>query len=195
MKKLFILQFISIFAIFTNSWLCEASSAPNPVLDITGKILRTEKTYFIVPINSEKYGGVAVETIGNNNTCQLSVIQKRYVEPHGHGLELIPVDTKKGVIRVSTDLNVAIYSTYDCLHSTMWQLEKYDGGRYFINVGPKVRRNNWFRIEKYGQGYKFVYCKVICKDVGVVMVNGQRRLGLNGAPLVFNFKKEILEGR
>ncbi|KAK4721251.1 hypothetical protein R3W88_011484 [Solanum pinnatisectum] len=169
MKKLFLLQFLSIFAIFTNSWLCEASSAPNPVLDITGKILRTKKHI-------------------------LYVIQKCYVEPHGHGLELIPVDKKKGVICVSTDLNVAIYSTYDCLHLTMWQLEKYDGGRYFISVGPKVRRNNWFRIEKFGQGYKFVYCKVICKDVGVVMVNGQRRLGLNGAPLVFNFKKKILEG-
>ena len=143
---------------------------------------------------AKKYGGVAVETIGNNEACQLTVIPKRYVEPHGHGLELIPMDKKKGVIRVSTDLNVAIYSTYDCRNSTMWQLEKYDGGRYFINVGPKARRN-WFRIEKYEHGYKFVYCKGICKDVGVVMVNGQRRLGLNGAPLVFNFEKEILFGR
>ncbi|XP_055831932.1 miraculin-like [Solanum dulcamara] len=194
MKKIFVLLFLSIFAIFTNSWLCEASSSPDPVLDINGKILRTEKTYFIVPVNGEKYGGVAVENMGNNETCQLNVIPKRYVEPHGHGLELIPVDKKKGVIRVSTDLNIAIYSTYDCLHSTMWHLEKYDGRRYFINVGPKSRRN-WFKIEKYGRGYKFVYCKVICKDVGVVMVNGQRRLGLNDVPLVFNFKKEILEGR
>ncbi|PHU15537.1 hypothetical protein BC332_16742 [Capsicum chinense] len=198
MKKIFLLVlfFSFYFAIFTSSWLSEASSLPGPIRDTDGKLLRTEKTYFIVPVNGEKYGGVAVETI-DNEACQLSVIPKRYVEPHGHGLELIPVDKKKGVVRVSTDLNVAIYSTYDCLNSTMWQLEKYDDskrGKFFINVGPKSRRN-WFRIEKYGRGYKFVYCKVVCKDVGVRMVNGQMRLGLNNVPLVFNFKKEILIGR
>ncbi|XP_059302044.1 kunitz trypsin inhibitor 5-like [Lycium ferocissimum] len=166
-----------------------------PVLDINGKILRTEKTYFIIPINGEKYGALAVENI-DNETCQLRVLQKNYVEPHA--LEFIPIDKKKGVIRVLIrvcDLN--------CLPSIMWQLEKYDSkkGKYFINVGPKSTRN-WFKIEKYGQGYKFVYCppvcnncKVICKDIGVRMVKGVRRLALSDVPLVFNFKKEILIGR
>ncbi|KAK4370773.1 hypothetical protein RND71_010248 [Anisodus tanguticus] len=194
MKKVILLLHFSIFfAIFTNSWLCEASSAPEPVLDINGKILRTEKTYFIIPVNSEKYGVVAVENIGND-TCQLRVMQKDYVEPHA--LEFIPIDKKKGVIRVSTDLNIAIYSSYYCLPSIMWQLEKYDSkkGKYYINVGPKSKKN-WFKIEKYGRGYKFVYCNVICKDVGIRMINGVRRLALIDVPLVFNFKKEILIGR
>ncbi|MCD9642173.1 hypothetical protein HAX54_028856 [Datura stramonium] len=91
--------------------------------------------------------------------------------------------------------------------STVWQLENYDSktGKYFIkdggvegNPGTETIRN-WFKIEKHGKyGYKFVYCpsvcpycKVICKDVGVYMVNGQRRLALSNVPLVFNFKKEF----
>ncbi|KAK6791357.1 hypothetical protein RDI58_010438 [Solanum bulbocastanum] len=71
MKKLFPLQSLSIFAIFTNSWLCEASSAPNPVLDITGKIVRTKETYFIVPINGKKYGGnlVSYKNVTLNHTA------------------------------------------------------------------------------------------------------------------------------
>ncbi|KAF3640018.1 Miraculin [Capsicum annuum] len=202
MKKNILL--ILLLAIFTNSWLSKASSAPEPVLDINGKILRTHTMYYIVPLNREN-GGLAVETIGNE-TCQLGVVEEKYDE-NGNILEFIPVDKKKGVIRVSTDLNVAIFSAYECRQSTVWKLEEYDPstGKYFVNVGgvdgnpgPQTIRN-WFKIEKYGHGYKFVYCpfsvcsycKVICKDVGVDMVNGQRRLVLSDVPFVFNFKRQF----
>ncbi|KAK4370772.1 hypothetical protein RND71_010247 [Anisodus tanguticus] len=198
MKKLFLLLVLSMIAISTNS-----ERAPEPVLDINGEILRIHTMYYIVPINRTN-GGLAVKTIGNE-TCQLGIIEEKYDE-NGDFLEFIPVDKKKGVIRVSTDLNVAILSNYECRQSTVWQLETYDSKtwKYFINVGgidgnpgPQTIRN-WFKIEKYGRGYKFVYCpsvcsycKVICKDVGVYIINGQRRLALSNVPLVFNFKKEF----
>ncbi|KAG5602525.1 hypothetical protein H5410_033895 [Solanum commersonii] len=218
------LLLILLLVTFSNSWLSEASSAPEPVLDINGKILRTHTTYYIVPTNREN-GGLSVETIGNE-TCQLGVHVRmssinavwqleecdpstgKYfvnvggvdgnpgsktirnwfkIEKYGHGYKFVycpsvctyckVICKDVGVYMINEQNRLALSDvplvTYDCRHSTMWQLEKYDGGRSFINVGPKVRRNNWFRIEKYGQGYKFVYCKVICKDVGVVMVNGR----------------------
>ncbi|XP_015164232.1 miraculin-like [Solanum tuberosum] len=166
MKNLLLILLLSTFI---NSWLSEASSAPEPVLDINGKILRTHTTYYIVPTNREN-GGLSVETIGNE-TCQLGVVKEKY-DKNGAILEFIPVDKKKG--------------------------------KYFVNVGG-VDGNpgsktiwNWFKIEKYGHGYKFVYCpsvctycKVICKDVGVYMINEQNRLALNDVPLVFNFKREF----
>ncbi|XP_055831952.1 miraculin-like [Solanum dulcamara] len=197
------LLLILLLATFTNSWLCEASSLPEPVLDLNGKILRTHTMYYIVPINRVN-GGLAVETIGNE-TCQLGVVKEKY-DKNGDFLEFIPLGKKKGVIRVLTDLNVAIFSNYECRQSTVWQLEKYDPStrKYFVNVGgvdgnpgPQTIRN-WFKIDKYGHGYKFVYCpsvctycKVICKDVGVYMLNGQNRLALNDVPFVFNFKREF----
>ncbi|KAK6787792.1 hypothetical protein RDI58_016317 [Solanum bulbocastanum] len=200
MKNLLLILLLSTFI---SSWLSEASSAPEPVLDINGKFLRTHTTYYIVPTNREN-GGLSVKTIGNE-TCQLGVVKEKY-DKNGDILEFIPVDKKKGIIRVSTDLNVAIFSTYECRQSTVWQLEEYDPstGKYFVNVGgvdgnpgSKTIRN-WFKIEKYGHGYKFVYCpsvctycKVICKNVGVFMINEQNRLALNDVPLVFNFKREF----
>ncbi|XP_055831501.1 kunitz trypsin inhibitor 5-like [Solanum dulcamara] len=201
MNKVLILLLLSVFSMFTSS---NCTPESDPILDINGKILRTHTTYFVVPVN-HKYGGISLETTGNEK-CQLGIVQEIY-DVHGGAVALFPVNPKKGIIRVSTDLNVAIFSTHGCGdQSTVWQLETYDSktGKYFIkdrgvegNPGPKTIRN-WFKIEKYEQGYKFVYCpsvctycKVICKDVGVYMVNGQRRLALSNVPLVFNFKKEF----
>ncbi|KAH0659426.1 hypothetical protein KY289_028174 [Solanum tuberosum] len=200
MNKVLLLLLLFVFAIFTSS---NSAPEPNPILDINGKILQTHTTYFVVPVN-HKYGGISLETTGNEK-CQLGVVQEIY-DVHGGSVALLPLNPKEGVIRVSTDLNIAIFSTHGCGdQSTVWQLETYDSktGKYFIkdggvegNPGPKTIRN-WFKIEKYGHGYKFVYCpsvcskcKVICKDVGVYMKNGQRRLALSNVPLVFNFKKE-----
>ena len=57
------------------------------------------------------------------------------------------------------------------------------------NLGPKTL-SNWFKIEKYENDYKFLfcptvfnYCKVICRDVGIFIKifikNGTRRLALS----------------
>ncbi|XP_059300049.1 miraculin-like [Lycium ferocissimum] len=201
MKAALLLLLLSVITTFANS---APSLEPEPVLDINGKILRTHTTYFVVPVKHGKYEGISLESTGNEK-CQLGVVQQLY-GGHGSPVALFPVNPKKGVIRVSTDLNIAMFSTHECDQSTVWQLENYDSktGKYFIkdggvegNPGPQTIRN-WFKIEKHGRSYKFVYCpsvcsycKVICKDVGVYMVNGQRRLALSDVPLVFNFRKEV----
>ncbi|XP_006347486.1 miraculin-like [Solanum tuberosum] len=102
MNKVLILVLLYVVAIFTSS-----NSAPesDPILDINGKILRTHTTYLVVPVN-HKYGGISLETTGNEK-CQLGVVQEIY-NVHGGSVALFPLNPKKGVIRVSTDLNIAI---------------------------------------------------------------------------------------
>ncbi|WMV35500.1 hypothetical protein MTR67_028885 [Solanum verrucosum] len=102
MNKVLILVLLCAVAIFTSS-----NSAPesDPILDINGKILRTQTTYLVVPVN-HKYGGISLETIGNEK-CQLGEVEEIY-NVHGSSVALFPLNPKKGVIRVSTDLNIAI---------------------------------------------------------------------------------------
>ena len=56
--------------------------------------------------------------------------------------------------------------------------------------------DNWFKIEKYQDDYKIVFCpavcnfcKVMCRDVGVFVQDGMRRLVLSDVPLKVMFKK------
>ncbi|KAK4719578.1 hypothetical protein R3W88_017916 [Solanum pinnatisectum] len=99
MNKVSLLILLCVFAIFTSS---NSASESDTILDINGKILRTHTTYFLVPVN-HKYGGISLETTGNEK-CQLGVVQEIY-NVHGGSVALFPL---KGVIRVSTDLNIAI---------------------------------------------------------------------------------------
>ncbi|KAK6787789.1 hypothetical protein RDI58_016314 [Solanum bulbocastanum] len=102
MNKVSLFILLYVFAIFTSS---NSASESDMILDINGKILRTHTTYFLVPVN-HKYGGISLETTGNEK-WQLGVIQEIY-NLHGGSMALFPLNPKKGVIRVSTDLNIAI---------------------------------------------------------------------------------------
>jgi hypothetical protein len=95
-----------------------------------------------------------------------------------------PVNPKKDVIRVSTDLNIKFSS-----HGTI--SDSFTGWETI---------NNWFKIEKYGDAYKLVYCpsvvqsfKHLCnKDVGVfVDEKGNKRLALSDVPLKVKFQQAL----
>ncbi|GKB96369.1 miraculin-like protein [Tanacetum coccineum] len=111
---------------------------------------------------------------------------------------------KKGVIRLSTDVNIKFFGSTTCHESNVWKF-KYDKNikQYAVmmggvegNPGPDTL-DNWFKIEKTKDGYKFVYCpsvcstcKVKCKDLGIVLgVNGMRRLAVSKDPLSVIFYK------
>ena len=122
------------------------------------------------------------------------------------GLPLIftPVNPKKGVVRVSTDLNIKFSASTICVESTVWKFE-YDEilGQYFIYDGAvegnpgRETVDNWFKIENFDdKDYKLVFCptvckfcKVICKNVGFFVQGGTRRLALSDVPLRIMFKK------
>ena len=114
-----------------------------------------------------------------------------------------PVNAKKGVVRVSTDLN--IYFSYDsvCPESTVWKLGDYDysTGQWIVTTGGVVGNPsretiaNWFKIEKYEDGYKMVYCPSACNDcyypcsdIGIYEDQYGKRLALSSVPYKVQFQ-------
>lgn len=181
-------------------------ATPDPVLDTAGKILRTGVDYYILPVVRGRGGGLTLAPT-RNKTCPLDVVQELHEVDNGLPLSFTPVNVKKGVIRESTDMNIKFSAASICVQSTVWKLAQYDElrGQYVVTSGgvegnPGIKTiSNWFKIEKYGDDYKLVfcptvcnYCKVICKDVGIFIENGRRILGLtlgDVVPLKVMFKK------
>ncbi|KAF5934208.1 hypothetical protein HYC85_030379 [Camellia sinensis] len=199
--------FLSIFILSTFSsnliFLSTASSAPSPVRDIEGKEVRVGIDYYILPVFRGKGGGLTLAS--TTQRCPLDVVQARQEVDHGLPLTFSPVNPKKGVVRVSTDLNIKFSAATICVQSTVWRLANYDEStrQYFVttggvegNPGPETV-SNWFKIEKFNDDYKLVFCpgvcdvcKVICRDVGIYIdEHGTRRLALSDVPFKVMFKK------
>ncbi|XP_057751938.1 miraculin-like [Arachis stenosperma] len=185
------------------SW--DGDSASEPVLDITGKNLRTGIDYLVLPsINNNSNGGGGVGLAlasARNRTCPFDVVDSYRAMP----LKFAPSDSKDGVIRVSTDLNIKFSAATTCVQSTVWKLDQFDGSRglYFVTTGGvegnpgRETVSNWFEIQKYGSNYKLLfcpkvckYCKVMCRDLGIfVDGDGNRHLALSDMPFGVRFRK------
>ncbi|KAK2979635.1 hypothetical protein RJ640_023563 [Escallonia rubra] len=177
-----------------------ADAAPNAVLDTAGKKLRTGVDYYILPVVRGRGGGLTLART-RNETCPLDVVQEQHEVDHGIPLVFAPVDTKKGVIRVSTDHNIKFSGATIRVQSTVWKLNSYNGQHVVTTGGVEGNPgretiDNWFKIEKYEDNYKLVfcptvcnYCKVICKGVGILIQNGRRQLTLSDVPFKVMFKK------
>ncbi|OVA10728.1 Proteinase inhibitor I3 [Macleaya cordata] len=196
---LFLLSlFFFTFATKTSS-VSAADTEPEAVRDITGKILRTGADYYMLSVVRGAGGGGV--TLGNNRNgtfCLLDVVQEPLDILKGTPVTFTPVDPKKGVIRVSTDLNIefSVAATI-CMRSLVWQLADFDEStrQYFIttrgvkgNPGNETL-SNWFKIERTTTDqywYKLVFCptvcdlcKPICKDIGIYVDKDRaRRLAL-----------------
>lgn len=194
MRNTSLLLFSLLLAIYAaNFHLC--SAAPEPVVVGTEK-LRARVSYHIVEsdINGNMIGGHGIYSFLRDDTTPFPPIE---VIEGSLGLPVFfsPVNPKKSVLRVSTDLNVIFWDT-----TNVWKIHK-ENGQYFVttggiigNPGPKTF-SNWFKLEKYGNAYKFMYCpsvcrscKFICKDVGVFVKDGKRLLALtDDQPLLVTF--------
>lgn len=193
-----------LLAISSNSFFSSAAEAPPEVVDIDGKILRTGIDYYILPVVRGRGGGLTMDSIGNK-TCPLdAVVQEQEEVKQGLPLTFTPFNPKKGVIRESTDLNIIFSANSICVQTTQWKLDNFDEttGKYFITLGGNQGNpgretiSNWFKIEKFERDYKLVYCptvcdfcKVICKDIGIFIQDGVRRLALSDDPFKVMFKK------
>ncbi|CAA2941630.1 kunitz trypsin inhibitor 2-like [Olea europaea subsp. europaea] len=200
-----------LLSILASSLFCEATKTPEPVLDNSGKPLRADSDYYILPVSSQGSGGL--DLVNSDKTCPLQVVQ-RGDDKSGIPVQFFPVNLKKGVIRVSTDLNIMFKDKWSdkykkCPESSIWKLDNYDPydplkREYFIMTGGVVGKpgpetlGSWFKIEKIEKsgGYKLVYCpsvcphcKVVCKDVGIYVQNGHKRLALSNIPMKVTFKK------
>jgi len=127
---------IFLFAITTKPWLGAADSAPDPVLDLDGKKVRTVADYYILPVIRGRGGGLGLASTGSK-TCPLHVVQERQEVSEGLPLTFSPVNQKKGVVRVSTYLNINFSASTICVQSTVWNLDKFVDSirQWFVTTG------------------------------------------------------------
>ncbi|KAH9781032.1 Kunitz trypsin inhibitor 5 [Citrus sinensis] len=180
------------------------NASPDPVLDIAGKQLRAGSKYYILPVTKGRGVGLTLAGRSNNKTCPLDVVQEQHSFRNGLPVTFSPVNPKKGVVRESTDLNIKFDAATSCAQSTVWKLDNFDTafGQWLVttggvegNPGPRTMRN-WFKIEKFYGDYKLVFCpsvcnfcRGLCRDVGIFINGGVRRLALSDVPLKVVFKK------
>ncbi|KAM3374524.1 kunitz trypsin inhibitor 5 [Capsicum galapagoense] len=184
--------------------LSSSSASTAPVLDINGDKVQAGPNYFILPVIRGRGGGLYPSNVKQTNTCPRDIIQEANEVQQGLPVVFTRVDAKKGVVRVSTDVNVRFYTPTICARETIWKIGEYDDKlkQYFVVTGGvegnpgRETVGNWFKIEKFGSDYKFVYCpsvckfcKVICKDVGIFNMDGVRFLALSDTPFKVMFKK------
>ncbi|KAL5081238.1 hypothetical protein RYX36_009659 [Vicia faba] len=208
-----ILAILLLYALSSQPLLGSAKASPDEVLDTLGKKLRADANYYIIPAKPfticgfvscfNTSGSVALEVTGES--CPLDVV----VVKHNSGLSLrfTPVNNKKGVIRVSTDLNIMFSNeAYDsrCPHDYLvWKIDPFSKEETFVITGGVLGNpdsqtiGNWFKIEKYDDAYKLVYCpnvcpscKHVCKDIGYyVYKTREMRLALTNVPFKVKFQK------
>ncbi|KAK1419563.1 hypothetical protein QVD17_28753 [Tagetes erecta] len=191
----------TIIILFSSlAFILLGNSAPAPVLDFEGNNIRAGKRYYILPtLEKEEYGGLDLKV--GKKPCS-DGISRSSADDNGLSLTVNPVNNKKGLITVSTDVNLKFTDSTGCNESNVWKLiyEK-TMKRYAIVLGG-VEGNpgqntlyNWFKIAKAKNGYKFVFCptvcskcKVKCSDIGFVTdKDGVPRLAFSNDPYVFNF--------
>ncbi|KAA8518072.1 hypothetical protein F0562_015546 [Nyssa sinensis] len=145
---------------------------PDPVLDIAGKKLRTGPgvEYYILPVIRGSGGGLTLASSRTrNHSCPLDVVQEKHEVDNGLPLTFSPVNPKKGVVEVSTDLNVKFSGATICVQSTVWKLDLDESiGQYIVTTGgvegnpSRETISNWFKIEILGDDYKLVFCPTVC---------------------------------
>ncbi|KAJ0550512.1 putative proteinase inhibitor I3, Kunitz legume, kunitz inhibitor STI-like superfamily [Helianthus annuus] len=190
-----------LLLLFSTISLSFGQGSPDPVRDIDGNLLRTGTEYYILPVFRGMGGGLTLAPT-RNESCPLDVVQENQEVDSGLPLTFTPVDPKKGVIRESTDLNIIFSASSICLQSNVWMIEEYEGqlivSAHGVSGNPgQETLSNWFKIEKYEDDYKLVFCPTVCDfcrpvcgDIGVTITeNGIRRLVISDVPFKVMFRK------
>ncbi|KAK9059470.1 hypothetical protein SSX86_020172 [Deinandra increscens subsp. villosa] len=190
----FTLIFISIFSL---------SSGQSPVLDTDRNPLVTGRPYYILPATSGNGGGMNLSPTTFNQTCPLDVTQENNEQENGLPLNfLLAIPNKGGVVLSSADINIEFSGAMTCGKPAVWQVESVNGQRvvssrgHVGNPGPDTI-SNWFKIEKYENDYKIVFCPSVCNtckpacgDIGSTQAkDGRISLLLSNNPLAVKFKK------
>ncbi|KAI3748565.1 hypothetical protein L6452_11725 [Arctium lappa] len=195
MKTLLFLLFSTLIS------LSFGQESPDPVRDIEGNLVRSGTDYYILPVFRGRGGGLTLAST-RNESCPLDVVQEGFELELGLPLTFTPVNPKKGVIRESTDLNIIFSASTTCIQSNVWNLEEYEGqlivSAHGVSGNPgRETISNWFKIAKYENDYKLVFCptvcnfcKPVCGDLGIkIAENGSRRLAISVVPFKIQFRK------
>ncbi|CAJ2667139.1 unnamed protein product [Trifolium pratense] len=208
-------KMLALLLLFTSSQplLGSTEASPDQVLDTLGKNLRSDANYYIIPAKPFTIcgfvscfnisGGITLETTGES--CPLDVVVVK--QNLGLPLRFTPVNNKKGVIRFSTDLNIMFaHDAYDsrCPHNSLvWKIDLFSKEETLITTDGVLGNpgshtiDNWFKIEKYEDAYKLVYCpnvcpscNHVCKDIGIyVDKTREMHLALIDVPFKVKFQR------
>ncbi|XP_076917995.1 miraculin-like [Bidens hawaiensis] len=184
--KTFIL-FISLAILF----IFKANSTP--VLDVKGKYLRTGVKYYArTAITDDYIGGLSLVKV-RNKSCP-GVVGQAIGNVNGRVLTFTPLNPKKGVIHEYTDVNIKFSGSTSCHESNVWKLKYHKAMKKYTvmvggvegNPGPETL-DNWFKLQKVKDGYKFVFCPSVCSrcKVKCMDINVWDMYDL-GRPLVFS---------
>ncbi|KAI3705219.1 hypothetical protein L1987_75453 [Smallanthus sonchifolius] len=141
-----------------------------------------------------------------NQTCPLDVAQENNEQRNGIPMNfLLAIPNRAGVIRSSADLNIRFSGATTCGKPAVWRVKNVNGQRVVSSRGVVGNPggetiSNWFKIEKYENDYKIVFCPGVCNscrpacgDVGTTIAkNGRRSLLLSSGPLKVKFKKAVI---
>ncbi|OMO78032.1 Proteinase inhibitor I3, Kunitz legume [Corchorus capsularis] len=176
----------------------------DPVLDISGQELQKGTDYYILPVIRGSGGGLTLGSTGDE-PCPLDVVQEPLEVSNGTPLTFLPV-TNEGVVRELTDLNIKFSDSIFtiCIQPTVWTLHTDESTQKLTVTTGGVEGNpgqdtlsNWFRIEKYQDDYKLVFCpgvcdicRPVCGDLGIFIDHaGNRRLAIRDEPFKVMFKR------
>ncbi|MCH81067.1 miraculin-like [Trifolium medium] len=190
------LVLLLLLALSSQPLLGSAKPSLDQVLDISGKKLRLDADYYIIPAN----GAGNIDVVSTDESCPLHIV----IAKHSQGLPL-RIAPVKGVIRVSTDLNIMLANSDSRCpnYSIVWKIDPFSKEETFLTTGGILGHagsnsiHSWFKIEKYDDDYKLVYCpnvcpscKHVCKDVGYYRYkNMEMRLALTNVPFKVKFQE------
>ncbi|XP_057443443.1 miraculin-like [Lotus japonicus] len=198
--KITFLALVLLFALSTKASRLEAAGpTPKEVFDTSGKKLRAGAQYYIVPASPDVGGG-----LGLNRTRKACPLDAVAVDGN-RGLPLVftPVNPKKGVVRVDTDLNIYFATETSCPQSNVWKVDYFDSAteQLFVTTGgvlgdPGLETiRNWFKIETYEDAYKLNYCPSVCYgcyhqclDIGIYEDQYGKRLVVDDFPFKVRFQ-------
>ncbi|CAN4085386.1 unnamed protein product [Withania somnifera] len=199
----FMVPFLLVALLSTTFFLVNGQDVAEPVLDVSGNAVHTGVNYFILPSGRGNGGGLQLGSI-RNRTKPLVVIQNTDESVIGVNLQFSPVDPKENTVRLSTDMNVKFTSMVISDSSTVWTINtELIPRRVLVTVGGaegnpgRETLGNWFKIAKYEDAYKLVYCPGVCNicrpfcgDIGILVENGKRVLFVGrDQPLKVEFHK------
>ncbi|XP_015069280.1 kunitz trypsin inhibitor 2-like [Solanum pennellii] len=185
-------------------FLVKAQNISELVFDISGNPLVKGSQYFIVPVSGRSNeGGLDVSSI--RNTVDTLVVTQNAQSSAGNSLRFTPVDSNENIIRLSIDLNVKFMNIiFSDNMSTVWTINtRLIPQRNLVSVGGvegnpgRDTLGNWFKIDKYEEAYKFVYCPGVCEtcrpfcgDIGILVEPNNKRVLFVGSdkPLKVTFE-------
>ncbi|RDY09568.1 Kunitz-type trypsin inhibitor-like 2 protein, partial [Mucuna pruriens] len=184
------LSFLPLFAFLTNLPLAFSDDVEQ-VLDIKGNPIFPGGTYYIVPaIRGPPGGGVRLGKTGNSK-CPVTVLQDYSELVNGLPVKFTIPGISPGIIFTGTTLEIEFAEKPWCAESSKWvvfvdnEIQKACVGIGGPQGHPGQQTfGGTFHIQKYGFGYKLVFCitgSPTCLDIGKFDAQrgeGGRRLNL-----------------